>query len=307
MKKMYSFLLTFMLLLSTVVVYGQGYTFRVLANKGQNKIKKAETSETVALKTGATLNSGDQIIASEGAYIGLMHKTGKTIEIRKPGTVRVSELEQKVTGSASSVASRYAQFIASKMNDDNSSYASRMNATGATVRATGGADIQVLLPASVEFIGDNAIIEWVGPEDADDNTTYKVKVQNIFDEVIYEEEVSGNSVALDFTKESMQNESGLYIFSVAKADDSDVKSSNIGIKRVSAEDNKEVVDNYQDLKTEVSQDSPLNKLIYASFFEENGLLLDAMTKYQEAIKMSPDVEDFQELYNGFLLKNGLAK
>jgi hypothetical protein len=48
-------------------------------------------------------------------------------------------------------------------------------------------------------------------------------------------------------------------------------------------------------------------LVYASFFEENGLLLDAMTKYEEAIKMSPEVDDFKELYNGFLIKNNLAK
>jgi hypothetical protein len=297
-----------MLLLSTVFVYAQGsYTFKVLANKGQNKVKKAGSSTTEALKTGATLNSGDELIVSQGAYIGLMHKTGRTVEVREPGTKRVAELAQKVTGTASTTASRYAQFIASKMSDENNSYAARMNATGATERATGGAEINVMLPSSVNFLGDTEIIEWAGPEGSDANTEYKVTIMNIFDEVIYEETVTGNTVAIDFSDPSMQNESGLYIFTVQKADDEDIKSGNIGIKRASAEDNAEIVQNYEQLKSEVSEDSPLNKLIYASFFEENGMLLDAMTKYQEAMQMSPDVEDFQELYERFLIKNGLTK
>ena len=37
------------LLLTTSVVFGQGFTFKVLANKGQNKVKK-ESGELVTLK-----------------------------------------------------------------------------------------------------------------------------------------------------------------------------------------------------------------------------------------------------------------
>jgi hypothetical protein len=307
MKKTYSFILALALIFTASVVFGQGYTFRVLANKGNNQVKKAGTSTAVPLKTGATINAEDELIVSADAYIGLMHKSGKTVEVREAGTKKVSDLEAKISTSNSSTASRYAQFIANKMNEDNSSYASRMNATGAVSRATGSNAIEVMLPSSVDFLGDNAIISWVGPEETAANTKYVVTVMNIFDEVIYEEEVSGSKVTLDFTKESMQNETGLYIFSVKQADDEEIKSGNVGIKRVSADDMAEVVSNYNNLKSEVSDDSPLNKLIYASFFEENGLLLDAMTKYEEAIKLSPEVEDFKELYNGFLLKNGLSK
>ena len=64
---------------------------------------------------------------------------------------------------------------------------------------------------------------------------------------------------------------------------------------------------YIKLKSIIAADSPLNKIIYASFYEENGLILDALTKYEEAIKMSPEIQDFQELYENFLIKNGLAQ
>jgi len=307
MKKTYSILLTCMLLLSAFVTYGQGYSFRVLANKGQNKVKKAGSTETVALKTGATINAGDELIVGNGSYIGLMHKTGKTLEVRESGTIKVSSLESKIAAKDNSMANRYAQFIASKMSGQNNSYAARMNATGATERAAGGDDISILLPDRVDIISDNAIIEWIGPEGTDENTSYIVTVSNIFDDVMYEETVTGNTIAIDFSNEQLQNENNFYLVAVKLESDEEIVSKNVGIKKMSAEENEEVVTNYNSLKSEISEDSPLNKLIYASFFEENNLLLDAMTKYQEAIEMSPDVEDFQEMYQGFKIKNGLEK
>ena len=75
---------------------------------------------------------------------------------------------------------------------------------------------------------------------------------------------------------------------------------------MSEDDAKAIKDNLDILKAEVSDDSPLNKLIYASFYEENNLLLDALTKYEEAIELSPEVEDFKTLYDDFLIKNGLS-
>ena len=85
--------------------------------------------------------------------------------------------------------------------------------------------------------------------------------------------------------------------------DEEVKSIDFGVKRL---ENPEVKEGLASLKNEVTDDSPLNKLIYASFYEENGLLLDALTKYEEAIQLAPDIQDFQDLYDNFKLKNGLV-
>ena len=43
------------------------------------------------------------------------------------------------------------------------------------------------------------------------------------------------------------------------------------------------------LKAEVAEDSPLSQVIYASYYEENGLIVDALTSIEQAIKMNPDV------------------
>jgi len=302
-----TFQVTFFVLLTffTSALLAQGYEFKVLANKGDNQVKKAGASQAVALKTGATLLKGDQVIAGEGAYIGLVHSSGKTTEINKPGTVKVDELSATVAAKNTSSASKYANYVAAKMNESEGSgnYRSNMKATGAVERATNSAAIKVMLPNSVDIYGNNAIVRW----DAAivESAVYVVTVKNIFDEEVVKTETDKTSYELDFTNESLAQEK-LVIVSVKVKDNDALKSSDYGIKRLSNTETAKVNENIKDLKSEVAEDSPLNKIIYASFFEENNLILDALTKYEEAIQMSPEVQDFQDMYQSFLVKNGLT-
>lgn len=308
MRKLVSYALVAGMMLISSYITAQDYAFRVLANKGENQVKKAGSAQAETLKTGAKLNSGDEIIASEDAYIGLMHKTGKTTEIRGAGTKKVSDIEKNISTGNSSIASRYAQFVMNKMNEEeNTDYRSRLNATGAVSRATGSAAINVMAPPQADLLGSSAILRWDAPKDMKDGDLYVVKIENIFNEEIYSKETDKTSIELDFDDESLAYDMGLYLVKIYKKGDEEIASSEIGIKKVKSSDKVEVQENLANLKSEVSEDSPLNKIIYASFYEENGLILDALTKYEEAIKMSPDIEDFQELYKNFLIKNGLAE
>ncbi|MEQ9379051.1 MAG: hypothetical protein RIG68_27930 [Imperialibacter sp.] len=303
--KMRTILLTFLVLLTFLSssVLAQGYEFRVLANKGENQVKKAGASQAETLKTGATLAKGDQIIAASGAYIGLVHSSGKTTEIRTPGTVKIDDLSAKIAATSSTTASRYTNYIAAKMNesDGGGNYRSNMKATGAVER--GLSAIKVMLPNSVDFYGDNAIVRWA-PLDMED-VTYIVTIKNIFDEEVAKTETDQTAYELDFTNPKLGQER-LVILNVKVKGDEDVKSSDFGIKRLSNTESAKVNENIKGLKSEVNEETPLNKIIYASFFEENNLVLDALTKYEEAIEMSPEVQDFQDMYQSFLVKNGLV-
>lgn len=310
MRKILISTLTLAMLIMAGTVYSQGYTFKVLANRGQNQVKKAGATAAVPLRTGTTLNTGDELIASSGAYIGLMHKTGKTIEVRTAGTTKVADLEKKVAAKSSSVASKYAQYLASKMNDDGSvNYRQRMNATGAVSRAIGSGGIAVVRPGelkTIDVVGDNIIVRWLTPEGEEEGVTqYEVSLKNIFDEVIFNAETDKNFIALNFKDESMLNEAGLYLFDINVKGSSDIKAEQFGIKVVKPED-KGIAEDLNDLMSAVRDDSPLNKIIYASFYEENGLILDALTKYEEAVQMAPEITQLQDLYEDFLNANGLV-
>ncbi|MEM9895210.1 MAG: hypothetical protein AAF789_02465 [Bacteroidota bacterium] len=293
MKKLLS--ITTIFVLAIGVSFGQGYAFRVLANKGQNKVKKAGASAAVPLKTGATLSAGDELIASKGAYIGLMHKSGKTLEVRTPGTKKVSDLAKLVNTKTTSITSRYAKFLADKMNEkETTNYRQRLNATGAATRGDDGDIIVSLIKDEASpFIGENIIIVWDEPEGTEEEASYIMTIKDQFDEIIYQVETAETKVNLDFTADQMQAENDVYIIEVSLKGPLDVSSDVYAIQRLTGDDASEYIEGLEALASEVEEESPLGKVIYASYFEEQGLVLDALTALEEAIQMSPEVEDFK--------------
>ncbi len=302
MKYSFRSILVLALFFVATVGYSQSFSFRVLANKGDNTVTRNGNSEP--LKTGASLFSTDVVTTAAGSYVGLMHKTGKTVELKTPGDHKVAELENKLNTTASSSASRYTDYIMAKLNEDEGggNYRQNMAVTGAVERAASGSQIQVLLPSSIDVFNPEAIVRWREVEEANN---YTVTLKNIFDEVVYTTETDKSMVKLDFNSEELANER-LVILNVKVADNEEISSGDYGIKRMIGGDKESVATEVEALKTDLDDTTPLAKIIEASYYEENELLLDALTKYEEAIQLAPEVEDFQDLYEGFIVKYNLG-
>lgn len=282
----------------------KSFVFRVLANKGVNHVKKAADGKKVSLRPGITLMADDEIIASTGAYIGLMHRTGRTIELRAPGITKITDLETKLANSKTSVAGKYANYVLAKMNGDqrNNNYRANMKATGAVERSSGSA-ISAMLPSSVSILNPEAVIRW---NSVGDDAYYIVSIKNIFDEEVLSAETTKPYIKLNLDDENLANEQ-LVIFNIKVKDNPDLFSPDYGIERLSEEKEEEMMTSLSQLKSEISGDSPLGKLILASYFEDNGLILDALTQYEDILEQSPEVEDFKMLYGEFLIRNGLSQ
>ncbi len=302
------FLVAAFLLCGNLAFSQGGYVFRVLANKGANQVKRA-TGTTEGLKTGATLKAGDQIIAGNGAYIGLMHKTGKTLEIRQQGVIKVNDLEKKVAAIKTSVTSRYAQYVMNKINEDEGgvrrNYRNSMNATGATDRGSSG-DIILRLPVDknkIEVYNPNILIRWKEVETIE---SYVVTVSNIFNEELFRTETSESKITLDLSTEEMTNESSLYILKIVDAKDKDFDSPEIAISKIDPVERPELKSEIEALKAEVDMTTPIGQLLMATFYDEKELVLDALTVYEQLVRENPDVQDFQDLYAEFLAKNNIV-
>ena len=285
------------LLLVGNMVLAQGYTFKVLANKGDNKVKSG--SEWQALKTGSSLNDTDELQVSADAYLGLVHSSGKTLELKEAGNHKVSDLAAKINSSGSSVASKYADFVLSKMSAE--SKKNRLSATGAVHRGTNDA-IKVFLPSSVGVFSDKAIVRW---DSLEGNNTYKVTLKNMFEDVLLSIETNNPNVELNLNDEKIAKEN-VVLLSVVNKNDETVKSGTYAIKKLPAADSEKVKAALSELMSEVDQETALNKYILAGFYEENNLLADALTSYEEAMQLAPEVESYKEAYLEFLLRNRLG-
>ncbi|MDH5398690.1 MAG: hypothetical protein OEX02_11105 [Cyclobacteriaceae bacterium] len=292
-------ILTITLLGVGFIAFGQSYTFKVMANKGTNQVKSG--TDWQPLKTGTSLKSTDELKISENAYLGLIHSGGKTLEWRDAGTFKVSDLAAKV-GSGTSVTAKYADFLASKMSAEGKK--NRLSATGAVHRALSDAAINVNIPNSGQVYAETAIIRWDPIEG--DNIVYKVTVTDMFEEPLVSEETTDTFFELNLSDGKMEGQN-VVLLMVTTAEDEDVKSGTYAIKKLPGEDKKKVEAGLGDLMTDISEQTALNKYILAGFYEENNLLIDALTSYEQAITLAPEIDTYKEAYEDFLIRNGLKQ
>ena len=280
-------------------VIAQDYAFKVLANKGNNEVKSGDTWQP--LKTGASLKANDELKLAENAYIGLVHSTGKPLEVKQSGVHKVSVLESQIT-TGSSVLSKYTDFILSSNSAE--AKKNRLSATGAVHRGVGESAIKVLFPEKNQHCGiynSNAVINWEGSEVAG---PYVITLRNMFEDVLAKEETPEASFKVDLSNPKYANETAILIEVSAKSDPKIVSTQYL-IKKLSPAEKEKVKNALSEITADVSEQTPLNKLILAGFYEQNNLLIDAIVAYEDAVTMAPDVPSYQEAYDEFLVRHAL--
>ena len=283
-------------LLTIQLVHAQDYAFKVLANKGTSEVKSGETWQ--AIKTGDRLKMGDELKVSENSYVALVHSTGKPIELKESKTYRVTDLASKINGGAS-VVSKYTDFILSSNSAE--AKKNRLSATGAVHR--GLADIKVFLPENqyAEIYNANVIINWQATKGG---SPYVVIITNMFGDELMKLETPETSVQVDRNNPKLANEDALLVEVKSKADGKS-KSEQHLVKKLSIARQQSIKKLIVEMGNDVKEETALNKFILAGFYEENKLFIDAITAYEEAIKLAPDVPTYKEAYEEFLLRNKL--
>ncbi len=283
-------------LLTTFLVRAQEYTFRVLANKGANEVKSGDSWQSI--KTGAQLKSGDELKISENSSIGLVHVSGKPLEVKQAGSYKVADLAAKV-GSGSSVLNKYTDFILSSNSAE--AKKNRLSATGAVHR--GLEDIKVFLPENqyAEIFNNTAVINW---QAAKGGAPYIVSLKNMFDEELSKIETPENTVQIDLSDPKFVNESALLVEVRSKADNKS-KSEQHLIKKLSPQRYDLIKKQLNETAADLKEETAFNKYLLAAFYEENKLFIDAITCYEQAIKMDPENPTYKEGYDEFLLRNKL--
>lgn len=286
-------------LLAPFGLYGQ-YAFKVLANKGGNEFKSAD--EWQPIKTGAVLKETDEIKLVENSYLGLVSSKGKALEVRIAGIHKVASLTEQLKGGGTTVLQKYTDFILSSNSAE--AKKNRLSATGAVHRGE-VKPIHLLLPENQHsaLFNPTAVISW---ENTKIPGPYVLTVMNMFDDVLDKIETQDVQYVVNFGNPKFASQNALIVQVNAKADSREVSKQHL-IKRLSPSEQENVRKSLEHINSELSEPTALNKLILAGFYEENRLLIDAITCYEEAIKLAPDVPSYQEAFDEFLLRNGIAR
>jgi hypothetical protein len=293
--------LTIMLafLLASSIAFSQGYAFKVMANKGSNEVKSGDAWQP--LKTGASLSASDELKIVDNAYIGLIHASGKPLELRQSGSYKVADLASKVS-SGSSVLNKYADFILSSNAETKKN---KLSATGAVHRATESYAIKVMMPENQAsgIYNATAVINWDGSKV---EGPYVVTIMDMFEDQLMKIETPETTLTIDLSAEKYAKENGILVLISSKADPKQNSKQHL-IRKLSPAEQEKVKGSITGIMGEVSEETALNKLILAGFYEENNLIIDAIVAYEDALKLAPDVTSYREAYDDFLIRQNLKK
>lgn len=286
------------LVLMFSTTFGQDYAFKVLANKGSNEIKSGDTWQ--AIKTGASLKSADELRLSENAYLGLIHASGKPLEVKESGVHKVADLAAQIAG-GTSVLNKYTDFILSSNSAE--AKKNRLSATGAVHRGINTIDVFLPKTQNTGVLNQELVINWQ-PEKG--RAPYVVILKNMFDDELIKLETSESSMHVSLADPKLSNESAILV-EVRSLGDASVKSEPRLVKKLAVAERERVTKELAELKVATAEETPLDKFILAGFYETNKLFIDAIATYEELIKMAPDVPTYKEAYEEFLLRNDLKK
>jgi hypothetical protein len=275
-------------------VGAQDYAFKVLASKGKNELKTGNSWQQ--LKVGATLKKEDELRVSENAYLGLVHSSGKAIEVRKAGPYKVMDLAGEVKESPT-VLKKYTDFMLSS----NTGPKNTLAATGAVDRGVGGINVYLPRPELAVVYGDKVTISWEGEKAL---APYIVIFESMFGDELGKQETSESSLVVDLSNKDLTNEDNIIVTVESKANKNKV-SSKYTLKRLSKADKERIKTELAKVQSNASEPTAINKMSIAAFFEENNLFIDAIPYYQEAIKLAPDVPDYKDFYRDFLVRCGI--
>lgn len=290
------------LFLASSLAFGQEYAFKVMANKGSNEVKSGDAWQPI--KTGASLKSTDELKLVDNAYIGLIHASGKPLEVRQSGSYKVADLAAKV-GGGSSVLNKYTDFI---LSSNAESKKNKLSATGAVHRATGSYAIHVHLPDNQNsaIYNNTAVISW----DTEAAGPYVITVSNMASEELTTFEVAEKAASIDlkdakykFNIPGDPFSAGL-IVQVKSKTDAKQGSKEYMIRALPSKDAEKVKESLNAIINEVTEPTAINKYYLAGFYEQNNLLIDAIAAYEEAVRLEPT---YQEYYDEFLLRHNLKR
>lgn len=282
-------------ILSFGSISAQDYAFKVLINKGQNEIKSG--NDWVPIKVGASLRSADELKITQNGYLGLVHVSGKPLEVKKAGSHKVADLAGSMTKEAS-VLNKYTDFILSS----NTKKGSSLTATGAVYRGEYAIKVFLPKPQFAIVFNDDISIAWAKDEKA---KKYIVRFNSMFGDELEKQEVQDTSLSIDLNSAKLSNEDNILV-EVSDAEDSKRVSETFMLKKLSTADKKRINTSLKEVAAQTKDETALNQLVLAVFYEQNALLIDASTAHQNAIRLAPNVPDFQEAYRKFLLRNALV-
>lgn len=270
--------------------------FKVIACKG--KVTLQRTKKIVSI--GTPLNSTDQLSLEGPVYLGLVHKSGKAIEVKAPGMLAVSDLLKQVSSKQSGM-DKLVGFVVNSVVGANE----KKEVSGSVERSIAVNKLRLLAPRTTKIIDQDVAFQWAGSDGTTKDVTYIFTLTDDHQNVRFKKETKETSLSLNIQQLGLEKER-CYYWSVIQAGANAPSFESYCVYPVNDAEAGSISAQLTAIKKEQGSDpTALDNLMLASFFEQNGLTSKAMSAYKEAVKKGGDVEIFASAYSQFLSRLGM--
>ncbi len=281
----------------------QDELFKVLASNGDNKVTSGANTAKVTI--GRKLYTGDKVQLAANGYLGLVHKSGKTIELKKPGSYSMTQLAREVDVQNLGICKKYVDFVVGEMTsqeEDISKNKYKYMAVTGSVERPAKPVIQSFLPKDAKVLDQEIELSWLPLEG---EKGYHVVLTNLFQDTVFSQTVNNNSVKVDLSKLNLTADK-VYKWTVEGGSGNTEFNPRV-IRAVDLSEQKSILEEINGVKTELKEENALNKFILATVYADKGLLIEAIANYEKAIRLAPSVDSYKIAYGQFLESKELAK
>ncbi len=285
--------------------------FRVMATKGGVQVAKTVAKDWKNVLTGQKLYEDESLTIPAGGYLALVHKSGKTIELKQAGSFNVGDIASKVSANNVSFSQKYSEYVMNELTkgdkaDINANHRANSKVTGSVERGE-YKGVFVYLPLKSDVINDKHTVRWMAKK----TSGYNIKFTNMFEETLFATETTDTLYTFDLSKMDLNGEKSVVIIVTSK-EEPKITHETVRYLLNILDGNKasDLRSQEGQLKAELGpEQSSLSSLILGSFYEKNNLMIDAENSYKTAVALEPEVSEYAKACVEFQDKTvyGLSK
>lgn len=299
----FKFILFFLLTLGTISAFAAETSYRVLAATGTCMAQRgANPDEYVRVITGLEIYPNDKIIITgSSSYISLVSADGRMIELEKGGVYHVKTLLSNSSGESPFLAKHYVDILTQNtmsVMDSVNRYESYITSTQ---RSSTSTKIKMSGPQATKIQHQKTNFTWVSAQEI---SNFNVSIKDIYGEEVFTESTQSNNLTIDFNLVKLLP-GQVYSLSVVDQNNTSNSSESISIRVPSRSELAKFETELELLTSEIPQNKAVSDMVLATYCEENGLFYNAITYYQNAISLQPNVVEYSNAYDLLLYKLGL--
>ncbi|TAL68582.1 MAG: hypothetical protein EPN82_09900 [Bacteroidetes bacterium] len=305
---MKSLLIILFVLLWVIPLQSQSYEFCVLGKLGNCYVRLYGNKEWSELKTGDQLKHSDLISLKDNSYLGLVHASGKTMELKQAGEYKISKLADDLNENTASMLPNLLEVIFGKKTNLKdileSKQSKKVYSKGAIERGIELEQISVLSPKKIILISEDVNLLW-GKLQSDDK--YEIKVTDRFNKIIFSKIIPDTSISINQKLINLEKDQ-YYFWRINLLANPEIRSDEGYFLFLSDKRIAEIKNNVELMKKELGgRETSVSKILLAYYYENNLLVNEAEKEFREAIELSPDVIDYKDLYDAFKLRMNIQR